>query len=220
MEALFGQRDILSTPDPVENTRMGLPSQPDRYGASLTNRSPDVVDGVRPDFQMPGQPLVNPDQNRRDRVLTDALAGMAGGTRYVRRSQLSDTPFNPGSPGMAMFAETANPRATLDDLRGYGPSAWISRGDGAADVRSLQPAIVRALREARMHEEMGTTAAALARDANPQNIINSAGLWDNPALVREVWDSVLEPRGITSVKTSDGLLIFDPRHARPIRTAE
>lgn len=139
------------------------------------------------------------------------------GSRFVRRSQSPSSPFNPGAPEMAMFVETKAPRATLDSLSGYGPAGWISRGSGAVDVRSLQPAFVRALREAGFHKEYGTSAAALARDAAPNNIVNSAGLWDNPSLVKEVYDSVLQPRGITAVRTPDGLVIFDPKHARPIK---
>ena len=138
------------------------------------------------------------------------------GERFVRRSQVHETPFNPGAPEMAMFAETKDPRGSLDHLRGYGPASWISNGRGATPIAELQPAILRAMREGGFHKEYGVSAAALARDANPKNIINGAGLWDNPRLVEEVWNKVLEPRGVTAIRTSDGLLIFDPKHARKI----
>lgn len=153
----------------------------------------------------------------------DAAMGWAGmttptakGARYVRRSQSDTSPFNSGSDGMAMFVETNDPRGKLEQLASYGPAAWISRGQHAVPVSEIQPAIVRALREGGYHTDYGTTAAQLAREANPTNIVNSAGLWDNPTLVQAIWDTVLEPRGITSVKTSDGLLIFDPSHARRV----
>jgi hypothetical protein len=140
------------------------------------------------------------------------------GTRFVRRSQSFDSPFNRRARHIAMFAETKNPRETLDQLKSYGPAAWITRGDDAVDVRDIQPDIVRALRNSGIHEDYNTTAAALARNANPENIINSAGLWDDPLLVREVYENVIQPREITSVRTNDGLLVFDPVNVRPIRT--
>jgi hypothetical protein len=140
------------------------------------------------------------------------------GTRFVRRSESFDSPFNRDAKHIAMFAETKNPRETLDRLRSYGPAAWISRGDDAVDVRDIQPDIVRALRNSGLHEDYNTTAAALARNANPENIINSAGLWDDPLLVREVYENIIQPREITSVRTNDGLLVFDPVNVRPIRT--
>jgi hypothetical protein len=140
------------------------------------------------------------------------------GTRFVRRSQSFDSPFNKRARHIAMFAETKNPRETLDQLKSYGPAAWITRGDDAVDVRDIQPDIVRALRNSGIHEDYNTTAAALARNANPENIINSAGLWDDPLLVREVYENVIQPREITSVRTNDGLLVFDPVNVRPIRT--
>lgn len=141
--------------------------------------------------------------------------GSGASTRYVRRSKLPDTPINNGV-GHAMFLETKNPRGALDDLSGYGPYAWITRGDGAVPVEQLQPAIVRALRNAGHHTELNTTAAQLAREAAPRDIVDGAGLWDNTRLIQTVWDDVLEPQGITAVKTPDGLILFDPAGARRI----
>jgi hypothetical protein len=74
------------------------------------------------------------------------------------------------------------------------------------------------LRNSGLHEDYNTTAAALARLANPKNIVDSAGMWDDPQLVREVYENVIQPREITSVRTNDGLLVFDPVNVRPIRT--
>lgn len=202
------QRGLLDDPDPI--TRMWH-NLPDQGGGNTV---------PRPTVQSEAAQMMREIRGETPSMGVNVVRGFTEGpaaTRYVRRSLLSDTPFNPGAPGMAMFAETSTPRTTLDALKQYGPNAWISRGDGATDVRTLQPAIVRALREAGAHQEMNTTAAALARDANPPRIVDSAGLWDNPSLVETIWGQVLEPRGITAVRTNDGLLIFDPSHARPVR---
>jgi hypothetical protein len=137
------------------------------------------------------------------------------GTRYVRANNNPSSPMN--EVPYAMFKETRDPRAAFDDLSNYGRVNWVTRGDGAVDVRDLQPAMVRALRSAGHHEQAGTTAAALAREAAPARIVDSAGLWDNPRLVQTIWDEILEPRGVSAVRTPDGLILFDPAQARRVR---
>lgn len=49
---------------------------------------------------------------------------------------------------------------------------------------------------------------------NPEKIVNSADTWDSPEIVSFLWDSYLEPNGITAVETSDGLLVFDKKYIR------
>lgn len=208
------------------------------YPQYLTNPSPDVSPLVSAVLDTSAQKIGRfwdaalgrakpytgrdlPELTKSGNEAYDAAAGFVNGTapgvRYVRRSQTAASPFNPGAPEMAMFAETRAPRETLEQLRQYGPAAWISRGEGAVDVKDLQPAMVRALRENGAHAEYGTTAAKLAREANPASIVDSAGLWDDPSLFKIIWENVLEPRGVSAVRTSDGLIVFDPSLARRVK---
>jgi hypothetical protein len=142
---------------------------------------------------------------------------------YVRNTRTPDSPIYP-TVGYGMFAKAEMPTGprkgySAEDLASaldtYGGHPWVADGAGSVDVAEIQKDIVRALREARAHEEYGTTAAQLAREAAPPDIVNSAGLWDNPGLVEIIWNRVLEPNDITSVRTPDGLLIFDPSLAKP-----
>lgn len=131
------------------------------------------------------------------------------GYGYSRASQSSDSPINKGV-GHAMFVQSSDPFGKADDLsRLYGPSKWVATGAGAVDVKDIQKDIIKAIRSRGISKEYGTTAAAIARDASPEDIVNSAGVWDNPELVQVIWDDVLEPRGISSVRTPDGLILFD-----------
>lgn len=57
----------------------------------------------------------------------------------------------------------------------------------------------------------------LANSANPKNIVDSAELWDAPDLVQEIWDNILEPKGITAVETRDGIIVFDPAYIKKER---
>lgn len=130
--------------------------------------------------------------------------------RYLRRSRSADAPHN-ANVGFSMFAEAherRNPLELADMLSSYGPNVWVADGKGAVDVREIMPDIVRVLRREGMHTSYQRSAADLARSAAPDDIIDSAGLWDSPELVEIVWREVLEPRGITEIRTPDGLLYF------------
>lgn len=79
------------------------------------------------------------------------------------------------------------------------------------DADCLRAPIEKALRsEKSLLSELQTTAKDLASDVNPEDIVDRAGIWDNPDVVEKIYQKVLEPRGIKAVKTNDGLLVFDP----------
>lgn len=149
--ALMGRRDVLATPDPVENTRMNMPQQPARYGATLTNRSPDAVDGVRPMFGLPNEPVVNPDQERRTRMMVDALSGASSSIRAFHGS----------------------PRAGLTELmiseRGpFGPAAYLSPDLNVANQYGRGGQVYQAELPDNIFHGAGRTT--MPRDANPYAI--------------------------------------------------
>jgi len=127
--------------------------------------------------------------------------------RFTRKG--SKSPFPPEKP-WGLFA---------DDIRkieyAYGPVHWTVTDRGAVDVEDLLPAIATALdgRPDILHE-YGCTALELAPYAVPEDIVGSGGLWDEPTLVQLIWDEVLESRGITKVRTPDGLVVLDARHVK------
>lgn len=131
------------------------------------------------------------------------------GFSYARASQKEDSPINNGV-GYAMFAKSDKPMEAAEDLsRTYGGARWVARDDSAVDIKDIKKDIIRSIRSRGRNSEYGSTAAALTRTADPEDIINSAGFWDNRDLVSDVWEDVLEPKGIRSVKTQDGLIVFD-----------
>jgi hypothetical protein len=137
-------------------------------------------------------------------------AGVApvGMTKYGRRSQSTDSPFN--DVDYAIFAEAKNGlRSLLDELKTYGPGKWAATDASATPINEIQKDIVREIRRSGIHTDYQTTAANLAREADPKSIVNSAGVWDSPDLASLIYEKVLAPQGIRSVKTSDGLIVFD-----------
>lgn len=149
-DALMGRRDVLNTSDPVENLRMNMPQEPARYGATLTNRQPDTVDGVRPMFGLPNEPVVSPQQEARTRMMVDALMGMSAGTRVTR----ARTPQTyPATTDLPRFKVEPVPGQTFDDWmeRVYSPEvrgpdnitrhpSLMYRGVSDAELRAARDA--------------------------------------------------------------------------------
>lgn len=90
-----------------------------------------------------------------------------------------------------------------------------------ADSADLQSALVSALdRHPEKLNEYQASAEALAKDANPSDIVDGAGFWDAPDLVEIAWNEVLEPNNWTAVKTANGIVVFDPDVVRRVPDQE
>lgn len=152
-----------------------------------------------------------------DLSLTDFEQRMAAakeqGYQYVRRSKNADTPINEGV-GYAMFKQADDPELGLEQLKSYGPHGWLATGDEAVPAEDLMKEFTRALRRRGIHNDYQTTAAALARQTAPEDIVDSAGAWDAPDIVEALWEDVLQPRRIMSIRTPDGLIKFDHSNLR------
>lgn len=55
----------------------------------------------------------------------------------------------------------------------------------------------------------GVSAEELAEEFDPQEIVMSAGGWDNGEFMQWFWDNIAEPQEIKGVKTNDGAIVFD-----------
>lgn len=126
--------------------------------------------------------------------------------RYTR-GKSADT-----GPGYMMFS---NDQTRVENAYGknhHTTNEFDFDKDEIANSEDLVGEIESALNEETdVLEDLGATASELAAEASPDDIVDSAGLWDNQDLVMKVWEKVLEPRGIKAVKTPDGLIVFDPK---------
>jgi hypothetical protein len=135
-----------------------------------------------------------------------------GGALYFRRT--NGTSPDTGA-GHMMFAKNR------DSISGYGENLHTfndasAKASGAvvnADDRTFIAGVIRALKsDPDVVSEYGRESIkSLAKETNPEKIVNSAGLWDNLDLTSKIWERVLEPRGIQAVRTADGAVVFDPR---------
>lgn len=88
--------------------------------------------------------------------------------------------------------------------RGYGKYHFTADDKGAVDADRLYMDIADALDDAGfdLPDEI---------EVSVEDIVNSAGIWDDADAVQVIWDKVLEPAGITKVRTQNGLIVFDEK---------
>jgi hypothetical protein len=135
-------------------------------------------------------------------------ASLRAGARSFRNTR---EPQPQAGTDYMMFTDNAA------DAAGYGDHGWqVDAKDyrpvsTKADDPLFRRQAYRALRE---YGEDRSAARDLVDEANPRQIANSAGLWDSPSHVEQVWNKVLEPRGLLAVETDDGVVVFDPSLVR------
>lgn len=121
---------------------------------------------------------------------------------------------NTGSSEAAGYSMFAN---DVDSVRHYGKRHY---GLNSADVpqervvyagsKKFQDALIAALENKKvLLDEYQTTAAELSKEANPERIVDSAGIWDNLDMVALIRDEVLDPNRWVVVETKDGAIVFD-----------
>jgi len=142
-----------------------------------------------------------------------AHEGMTLGSGFVRRTR-GNSPDN--GIGHMMFVDEAK----KESINSYGKNLWHFESshvpqESLVDASSseFRKGAYRALRS----EHDRATARALVDEANPERIVNSAGLWDDPSSVELVWNKYLEPKNVMAVITNDGAVVFDPSFVRKLR---
>lgn len=139
------------------------------------------------------------------------------GFDYVRRSQQQSSPFNDVSYAMFKEADVNIPDYAkridwaFEDIASYGEGQWLGRPDGYIDDYMVDA--MKAIRKSGIHEDYGTTASALARGLNPDDIVDSAGSWDAMDVAGEVIDH-LAGRDVGAVSTADGMIAWNPANIR------
>jgi hypothetical protein len=139
--------------------------------------------------------------------------------KYMRRTP---DPKVIGPYGYALFVEFhGDVRIASDKINGYGKYLWVAKPYHPISAGHLVPMIEKVLSKEE-HEDLlstfHTTAHKLASEANPHNIVNSAGLWDAPELVEIVWNEILDRHGFYSVITHDGMVSFDDQGVTQVKS--
>lgn len=142
----------------------------------------------------------------------------AGNVQYVRRTR-SDDPMS--EVGHAMFL-----RGNADDaetyLSGYGKNTWSGSPGNSINADDIASDVFESLKNRELLYPSGAngempTLDDIALSLNSNDIVNSAGAWDNPDWVRAIYEDVLEPRGIESVITNNGMISFAPNNISRIK---
>lgn len=123
--------------------------------------------------------------------------------RFTRKS----TPMS--DYGHAMFAEDRDMVSQC-----YGDHEYLYDGSNGTSIEDLKDTIISAWGE---DAEMGLLPIGYgdvsAEDAyncfNPDDIVMSAGAWDDGDALVWFWERIAEPMGISAITTSDGAIVFD-----------
>lgn len=84
----------------------------------------------------------------------------------------------------------------------YGKNHYVASDKNAVSADDLYQDIVDAI-----DEEFDVILGE--DEVSPADIVDSAGVWDNPDMVQVIWDKVLEPKGIMAIRTNDGLMAME-----------
>lgn len=143
------------------------------------------------------------------------ISSVDNGVRYSiyhRRNNNSDSPDN--GVGYSMFAEDEH------SVEHYGNSHWIlPEGNNEKRIYAGSSEFKNALNgwlndnKPLLESEFGRSddefIDSLIEEANPDDIVDSAGFWDNEKLVRYFSEEVLAPNGWEIVETRDGAISFN-----------
>ena len=137
-----------------------------------------------------------------------AAGGRRPQQRFYRNTQ--DSNPDPSNLGYMMFGDKP------EKVEHFGKKGWSFKTSSVkpseivhANDPDLKLAVLKALRAAPGDVRSYGPAAPLVRGLNPKQIVDSAGIWDDPRAVEVIWRDVLEPRGIKAVTTEDGAIVFD-----------
>ena len=145
----------------------------------------------------------------RQRIINLLMNFAPVGNTYYRRT--NGGPDN--GAGYMMFSD--NP----DRITSYGKNQFVFDDVSGKTIDATDKAflkdVIKALRsDPALLGQYGGRAAPLAREANPRDIVESAGTWDAPALVEKIYQMAIQPKGIQAVRTRDGAIVFDPSLVR------
>lgn len=145
------------------------------------------------------------------------ISSVDNGVRYSiyhRRNNNSDSPDN--GVGYSMFAEDEH------SVENYGNNHWIlPEGNNEKRIYAGSSEFKNALNgwlndnKPLLESEFGRSddefIDSLIEEANPDDIVDSAGFWDNEKLVRYFSEEVLAPNGWEIVETRDGAISFNDK---------
>jgi hypothetical protein len=180
-------------------------------------------------FETPGSPEWEAAKAKGLDMSQAGRMGRAGeqGYEYARGAQTADNPFNETNYAMFARARRGGPEAALERIEHYGKSGGKflakfdpSTGVDASDlVDDFEKLLSKPEYSGILESYNPPSVRSLAEEIDPRDIVDGAGIWDAPDLVEILRKEILEPRGITHVRTSDGLISFDPSNIRSVNAA-
>jgi hypothetical protein len=126
---------------------------------------------------------------------------------YHRYNDSAKTPDN--GIGMAMFVTDEN------KARNYGTDHWTYNGVKALPAIIIVESVISKMINADWLPDYldwfrdNAEWDAFRDRFDPEDINESAGIWDDPASVEWIWDNALDPMDVDALTTRDGAILFN-----------
>lgn len=139
--------------------------------------------------------------------------------RYLRATKTASPDTG---RGYMMFVDKGkNPQETSELLsRTYGPNLWEANPVDAVDAEDLKVLVKEEIeKNPEFLDSLGIDENQIddfIEEINPNDIVNSAQVYDSDA-VYPIYENILGPKGIRSIVTKDGLIVFDESAVRPAK---
>lgn len=132
-------------------------------------------------------------------------AARKAGYDYVRYTRNAGSAWN-NKNLLQMFVD----RDGAEMARGYGDYQYVANGTGAIDVNSILPALRDAWAE--FADENGYDTSISDVELDPDDIVMSAGVWDDADFVTWLFDRGFFDQytkdAVPAIRTEDGLIVF------------
>jgi hypothetical protein len=159
---------------------------------------------------LPNNEYSKPSRKALQRFLAYAESSKSSASKLEEQSghlyeRYTNTPDDPMSEwGHAMFSQG-------DSSSSYGKYGWrikLSEEAHLSTIDDLADDIRKAADQFGIPENYESVDDLIGL-ANPKNIIDSAGAWDDADAVGWLWENVLDPLKIKGITTKDGAVVFD-----------
>lgn len=150
----------------------------------------------------------------------DELSEIINNEFKYHRFTNSDTPES--RAGYMLFADNA------ESVRFYGKNQYVFDEKISKDAKIVNaddPWLIdeiekSLLKRPEITDDLQTDARSIAEESNPNDIVDSAQIWDNEDIVQIIYEDILEPNNITVVKTNNGVVVFDRQIVKSAKEAK
>ena len=186
----------------------------------------DYYDRYRPDFRSSDQIKAGKNADERVGISNISILYQDADDNWVYRgSNSSDTPYN--DVGHAMWASGESERVSSTYASNDYSRMWGLNISDLPDIQDFYDDIRKAFEESKKNDTFPGDMGERYQDVedlleliDPDDIVDTAGVWDDLDAVQWLWDEVFYKKNIGGVKLYDGAITFEGYPQRIVNLGE